>query len=72
MIIFSDLKNFNVTTGHFTLEIVATILPEQDKIGFYNADLLKEDLQTELPLVKVELDDKIKFEIPSDMLHENK
>ena len=65
-----DLKNFNVTTGHFTLEIIATILPEQDKIGFYNADLLKEDLQTELPLVKVELDDKIKFEIPADSCRE--
>ncbi|HMH31727.1 MAG TPA: hypothetical protein VK543_01790, partial [Puia sp.] len=61
-----DLKNFNIATGQFTLEIVATILPDQDKIGFYNAALLKEDLQTELPLVKVELDDKIKFEIPAD------
>lgn len=61
-----NLKNVNVATGNFVLEIVSTILPEQDKIGFYNAALLKEDLQTELPLVKVELDDKIKMEISAD------
>ncbi len=61
-----NLKNFNLNTGNFILEIISTILPEQDKISFYNAALLKEDLQTELPLVKVELDDKIKIEIPAD------
>lgn len=61
-----NLKNFNINTGNFILEIISTILPEQDKICFYNAGLLKEDLQTELPLVKVELDDKIKIEIPAD------
>jgi hypothetical protein len=60
------LKNFSAATGNFTMEIISTILPEQDKISFYNAELLKEDLQTELPLVKVELDDKIKMEIPAD------
>lgn len=61
-----NLKNFNANTGDFVLEIISTILPEQDKISFYNAALLKEDLQTELPLVKVEIDDKIKMEIPAD------
>jgi hypothetical protein len=61
-----NLKNVNAVAGNFVLEIVSTILPDQDKIGFYNAALLKEDLQTELPLVKIELDDKIKMEIPSD------
>ena len=63
-----NLKNFNVATGQFVLEIISTILPEQDKISFYNASLLKEDLQTALPLVKVELDDKIKIEIPADVV----
>lgn len=61
-----NLKSFNVNTGNFVLEIIATILPEQDKISFYNAALLKEDLHTELPLVRVDLDDKIKMEIPAD------
>lgn len=61
-----NLKNVNASSGSFVLEIVSTILPEQDKISFYNAALLKEDLQTELPLVRVDLDDKIKMVIPSD------
>jgi hypothetical protein len=67
-----NLKNFNLNTGDFDLEIISTILPEQDKISFYNAQLLKEDLQTELPLVKVELDDKIKIEIPADSCRNSK
>jgi len=62
-----NLKNYNAATGEFILEIISTILPEQDKISFYNAALLKEDLQTELPLVKVELDDKIKIETLADL-----
>ncbi len=61
-----NLKNLNVNTGNFVLEIISTILPEQDKLSFYDAALLKEDLQTEMPLVKVEIDDKIKIEIPAD------
>jgi hypothetical protein len=67
-----NLKNFNVNTGNFVLEIISTILPEQDKISFYNAALLKEELQTELPLVRVDLDDKIKMEIPADSCHSSK
>ena len=70
--LFISLKNFNANTGNFTMEIISTILPDQDKITFYNAALLKEDLQTELPLVKIELDDKIKIEIPSDSCRSNK
>ncbi|MGZ8543789.1 MAG: hypothetical protein ACXWV0_00770, partial [Flavisolibacter sp.] len=61
-----NLKNINASTGNFVLEIISTILPDQDKISFYNGELLEEDLQTELPLVRVELDDKIKMEIPAD------
>lgn len=65
-----NITNINTGTGQFTLEIISQILPEQDKIGFYNAELLKEDLQTELPVVKVELDDKIKIEMSSDTCHD--
>ena len=67
-----NLKNFNANTGNFVLEIISTILSEQDKISFYDASLLKEDLQTELPLVKIELDDKIKMEIPADTCRNEK
>ncbi|WP_138478537.1 hypothetical protein [Dyadobacter bucti] len=62
----------NISGTNFTLEIISTILPEQDKIGFYDADLLKEDLHAELPVVKVELDDKIKIEIPADNCRDTK
>lgn len=61
-----NLKNFNANTGNFVLEIVSTIQADQDKISFYDAGLLKEDLQTDLPLVRVDLDDKVRMEIPAD------
>ncbi len=67
-----DLKNYNANTGTFVLEIVSTILPGQDQIGFYNAALLGEYLQTELPLVRVELDDKIRMEMPADNCRDQK
>lgn len=60
------MSNINAASGTFSMQITAGILADQDKIGFYNAALLKEDFNTELPLVKVELDDKIKLEIPAD------
>jgi hypothetical protein len=66
-----NLLNFDPLTSEFTLEIISVIQPEQDKITFYNAELLKEDLQTELPLVKIELDPVIKMETPSDLCREN-
>ena len=58
------IKNYNTATGNFDLEINAIILPDQKAITFYNADTLKEDFNTTLPLVKIELDDKIKVEVP--------
>lgn len=61
-----SLANFDPNTGSFTMDIVSNIEPEQDKITFYNPDVLEEILNTELPLVKIELDDKIKIKIPSD------
>jgi hypothetical protein len=57
---YTDLGNGR---GSFKLEITATILPEQKAITFYNAEALKEDFNTTLPVVKIELDDKIKLDI---------
>jgi hypothetical protein len=46
--------------GAFKIFITAKLLPEQPAVTFYNAEALKEDLNTPLPVVKIELDDKIK------------
>lgn len=45
----------------FTITIVAELQPHQKAVTFYNAENLKEDIDTALPVVKVELDDKIKL-----------
>jgi hypothetical protein len=55
---------FNITvTGEttFTLEIVATLNADKDPVLFYDKTKLGEDFQTELPVVKIELDDHIKL-----------
>ncbi|HKR05790.1 MAG TPA: hypothetical protein VJY62_14240, partial [Bacteroidia bacterium] len=61
------VTSFNITpTGHsdqFTLEIKATLDSGKDAVTFYNKENLKEDFNTILPLVKIELDDKYKIEI---------
>jgi hypothetical protein len=49
------------TDKPFTLTITADLLPHQKAVTFYNAESLKEDINTTLPVVKVELDDKIKL-----------
>ena len=49
----------------FTITITAILTPDQPAITFYNKDTLKEDLQTELPLVKIELNDHIKLSYPT-------
>src|SRR5690606_5504450 len=48
--------------NRFTLEIVAHVNDELPPITFYNKAELKEELGTTHPLVKVELDDKIKLD----------
>ncbi len=48
----------------FVLNITGIITPDQKAITFYNAEALKEDFNTTLPLVKIELDDKIKIQVP--------
>lgn len=45
----------------FTITITAELKPHQKAVTFYNAENLKEDFNTTLPVVKVELDDKIKL-----------
>lgn len=48
----------------FVLNITAVITADQKAITFYNAEALKEDFNTTQPLVKIELDDKIKIQVP--------
>ncbi len=45
----------------FLLKIKAAIDPDQPAVTFYNKDNLKEDFNTTRPVVKIELDDKIKL-----------
>ncbi|HUP14317.1 MAG TPA: hypothetical protein VM187_18975, partial [Niastella sp.] len=45
----------------FTIYITAELQAHQKPVTFYNAENLKEDFNTTLPVVKVELDDKIKL-----------
>ena len=52
------------STGTFTFTVTATIRPDQPAITFYNAQTLLEDLNTTLPLVKLQLDDGVK--VPLD------
>jgi hypothetical protein len=54
--------------NQFLLKISVTIKPEQPAVSFYNKDNLKEDFNTAQPLVKVELDDKIKRLYTNDQL----
>jgi hypothetical protein len=48
---------------NFTLKLTATLKPEEAAVTFYNGETLKEDLNTTLPVAKIELDDKIKIPV---------
>ena len=48
----------------FTLAITAILKPDQPAVTFYDPEQLKEDLNTSLPVVKIELDDTIKLACP--------
>jgi hypothetical protein len=48
-------------SNEFSLNIELTLDPEKGAVTFYNNEVLTEELGTTLPLLKVELDDKIKF-----------
>ncbi len=50
------------TSGYpFNLHIVLKLNPDKGAVTFYNKDVLLEDFGTTDPLVKIQLDDKIKF-----------
>ncbi len=50
----------------FTLRINLTLAPDKPEITFFNKAVLKEDLLTTYPLVKIELDNDIKVEYPGN------
>ncbi len=60
---FLEIKMLPAVIGstNVTITIKATISPEQKAITFYDAKKLKEDVGNELPVVKIELDDRIKL-----------
>lgn len=47
----------------FTLKIDAVLETDKPAVTFYNKDKLKEDVNSTLPLVKIELDDSIKLAV---------
>lgn len=59
------LPNVSPLTGlnanQFQLHIKATLNPDKAAVTFYDKEKLKEDFGTTDPVVKIELDDKIKF-----------
>ena len=59
---FFEIKMLPAVVGstNITITIKATLLPDQKAITFYDAKKLKEDIGNELPVVKIELDDRIK------------
>lgn len=59
-----------LAAGKFLLQINVTLTPDQPAVGFYNKEKLKEDFNTTLPLVKIELDDKIKLVFTGNELEE--
>lgn len=58
-------------SGKFVITITATLEADKPAITFYDKEQLKENFDTSRPLVKIELDDKIKIEPPSDDEEEN-
>src|SRR5262249_36901766 len=46
-------------SGQFTLKISATLQTGEPSVSFYNKENLKEDFATQLPLVKIELNNDI-------------
>jgi hypothetical protein len=60
---FLEIKMVPAVAGstNVTITIKATITPDQKAITFYDAKKLKEDIGNDLPIVKIELDDRIKL-----------
>jgi hypothetical protein len=55
------MEPLNMVSNTFTLKIKISLKEDKPSVTFYNKDILKEDLGTTLPLVKIELDDEIKI-----------
>jgi hypothetical protein len=53
--------------GTFQVDIVATLTPDQAAVTFFNAKVLGEDFNTTDPVVKVELNDKIKVKLDATL-----
>ena len=65
--------NMNIIGGDstsFTISITALVTADKPAITFYNKDNLKEDLGTDQPLVKIELNDIIKLALTKEMYTE--
>lgn len=60
---FLEIKMLPAVAGstNVTITIKATLSSDQKAIIFYDAKKLKEDIGNELPVVKIELDDRIKL-----------
>ena len=57
-----------IAVNTFILKITAILEPDKPAVTFFDKEKLKEDLNTTLPLVKIELDDKIKLLFTSTQL----
>lgn len=66
-----DPNNYSVSipepnlNDNFTLNIVASLTPDQPGVTFFNKENLKEELGTDLPVAKFELDPDIKIWCPN-------
>ncbi|MEP6627413.1 MAG: hypothetical protein ABJA32_05480, partial [Ginsengibacter sp.] len=65
----SNISLGNLTGDSFILTISATINPDQPAITFYDKIALKEDFDTTQPLVKIELNDRLKLSFKIAELH---
>ncbi len=60
-----DCKS-DISTRPFTITVTAILNPDKPAVTFYNKEKLKEDIDAELPVVKVELNDHIKLRYPGN------
>jgi len=56
-----DIAMSNLTGSNFVLTISAAINAEQEAVSFYSKQTFNEDLDTTHPVVKIELNERIKF-----------
>jgi hypothetical protein len=56
-----SLNNAALPPNQFYLHVILTLKPDKGPVTFYNKEVLGEDFETPNPLVKIQLDDKIKI-----------